>query len=293
MRLPVQYYKSVYHPAYGRFRNASGAANHSRRAAEAVFAGARPRVPGLVASAEVAMLPGGFSGYAWSVGMDLGRIGRGMYVVGAVLVGAEAYGDVVYMNNGDRITGDIKRVWDNELFVETPYADEFPISLDAVARIESDDPFEIELRDHSEITGRFGVDESGAMVLITETGTRPFSPMGIEELSEPEERFDWDARSDFSYRATRGNTETSNFLWQAAIIVTAAISASIASTRTGSRRKSSTGPTTSTAGSSPTTGFSPPESAMSAIPYATSPTVTRPVRVWATSSSTMPTGCSR
>jgi putative salt-induced outer membrane protein YdiY len=137
-------------------------------------------------------------------------------VLAAVLAGTQAWGDVVYMNNGDRITGDIKRVWDNELFLETPYADEFPISLDAVARIESDEPFEIELRDHSEITGSFGVDESGAMVLITETETRPFSPMGIEELSEPEERFDWDARSDFSYRATRGNTETTNFLWQAA-----------------------------------------------------------------------------
>src|SRR6056297_3720130 len=94
-----------------------------------------------------------------------------------LLAARAASADVVWMTNGDRITGDIKRVWDNELFLETPYADEFPIALDAVARIESDDPFEIELRDHSEITGRFGVDESGAMVLITETETRPFSPM--------------------------------------------------------------------------------------------------------------------
>lgn len=148
--------------------------------------------------------------------MGPGRIGRGICVLVAVLAGTEASGDVVYMQNGDRITGDIKRVWDNELFLETPYADEFPISLDAVARIESDEDLEIELRDHSEVTGRFATDAAGNMILVTDTGSRPFAPMDIEELNEPEDRFDWDARSDFSYRATRGNTETSNFLWQAA-----------------------------------------------------------------------------
>jgi len=133
-----------------------------------------------------------------------------------LLLGSAAAADVVYMQNGDRITGHIKRVWDNELFLETDYADEFPVSLDAIARIESDEDLEIELRDHSEVTGRFATDAAGNMILVTDAGTRPFSPMDIEELSEPEDRFDWDVRSDFSYRATQGNTETSNFLWQAA-----------------------------------------------------------------------------
>ena len=138
-------------------------------------------------------------------------------VLGAsLLLGSPVAADVVYMQNGDRITGDIKRVWDNELFVETPYADEFPISLDAVARIESDEDLEIELRDHSEVTGRFATDAAGNMILVTDAGTQPFAPMDIEELTEPEDRFDWDVRSDFSYRATQGNTETTNFLWQGA-----------------------------------------------------------------------------
>jgi hypothetical protein len=133
-----------------------------------------------------------------------------------LLVQGSALADVLFMKNGDRITGDIKRVWDNKLYIESDYADEFPVALDAIARIESDEDFEIELRDHSEITGRFASDPSGAMVVMTEDGSRPFTPMDIEELNEFDNGFDWDARSDFSVNATRGNTNTSDFLWQAA-----------------------------------------------------------------------------
>lgn len=126
-----------------------------------------------------------------------------------------AAADVLYMQNGDRISGKIKRVWDGELFIESDYADEFAVSLDAVARLESDGDFEIELRDHSETTGRFTTNESGAMVLVTEAATVPFSPAEIEEMNEPEKYFDWESRSDFSLSGSRGNTETSDFLWQA------------------------------------------------------------------------------
>ena len=127
------------------------------------------------------------------------------------LPGAAA-ADVLYMENGDRISGTIKRVWDGELFIESDYADEFAVSLDAVARIESDGEFEIELRDHSETTGRFATDETGAMVLVTEAGAMPFSPAAIEELNEPEQYFDWESRSDFDnerpFRSRCGNCQT-------------------------------------------------------------------------------------
>lgn len=123
--------------------------------------------------------------------------------------------DVIYMSNGDRISGNIKRVWDGELFIESDYADEFAVSLDAIKRIESDGEFDIELLDHSEITGRFAKDDSGAMVLVTETDTLPFAPTRIEEMAEPEQYFEWESRSDFSLSGSRGNTETSDFLWQA------------------------------------------------------------------------------
>ena len=109
---------------------------------------------------------------------------------------------------------DVARDDDGELFIESDYADEFAVSMDAVARIETDGIFEIELRDDREIAGRLATGESGTTVLITETRTVPLVIEDIEELDEPEEYFDWASRSDFSLSGSRGNTDTSDFLWQ-------------------------------------------------------------------------------
>jgi putative salt-induced outer membrane protein YdiY len=126
-----------------------------------------------------------------------------------------AQADVITMTNGDRISGSVKRVWDGELYIEPSYGDEFSVDLDAVATIETDDPFEIELQDHSETIGRLAVDEQGQPVLVTDAGSQPFPPMSIEELSEIDDYFDWEARSDLSANVSRGNTDTTDMVWQA------------------------------------------------------------------------------
>lgn len=127
-----------------------------------------------------------------------------------------AAGDVITMNNGDRITGNITKVWDNELFIEPDYGDEFSVDLEAVASIQGDEPFEIELRDHSETVGRLDVDERGQPLLETEEQRRFFPPQSIEELNEIEDYFDWEVTSDLSFNASRGNTDTTDLLWQSA-----------------------------------------------------------------------------
>jgi len=140
-----------------------------------------------------------------------------VFLTSVVLSGSDtAHGDVLFMKNGDRITGEIKRVWAEELFIESDYADEFAVALDAISRIESETDFEIELRDHRVVTGRLGTDPAGEMILVTDEGPRPFAPTDIEELEEIGEHFDWSARSDLAVDASRGNSETSDFLWQAA-----------------------------------------------------------------------------
>jgi putative salt-induced outer membrane protein YdiY len=143
---------------------------------------------------------------------------RAVAVLCTVLLPATiSLADTLYMKNGDRITGTVNRVWDNELFIETAYADEFAVALEDVERIASSEEFEVELRDHSVVTGRFTQDPDLGMSLVTEAGTLPLPPMAIEELiTAEEEEFDWEARSDFSYAANTGNTDTINFLWQAA-----------------------------------------------------------------------------
>ncbi|MDJ0917442.1 MAG: DUF481 domain-containing protein [Woeseiaceae bacterium] len=137
--------------------------------------------------------------------------GASLALFGAITT---ADADVLYMQNGDRITGSIKRIWDGELFIESDYADEFAVKMESVERIETDGDVEIKLRDDSELTGRFGQDESGAMVLINETATVPLALTDVEELEEPEVHFEWETRSDLSLGGSRGNTETNDFLWQ-------------------------------------------------------------------------------
>lgn len=132
----------------------------------------------------------------------------------ASLAHNDTLADVIVMKNGDRISGAIKRVWDEELFIEPAYADEFAVELKEIAHIESDQAFDIELRDNSTIEGRFETDEEGVMVLVTDDERRPFTPLAIKELNEFDDEFDWLVRSDFLLNATRGNTHTSDYLWQ-------------------------------------------------------------------------------
>ena len=37
--------------------------------------------------------------------------------------------DVLVLKNGDRITGEISRIWDNEVTIEPEYSDEFQVDL--------------------------------------------------------------------------------------------------------------------------------------------------------------------
>ncbi len=46
-----------------------------------------------------------------------------------------AVADVVVLNNGDRITGDVKRIVAGEVFVKPDYSQEFGITIEQVASI--------------------------------------------------------------------------------------------------------------------------------------------------------------
>ena len=122
--------------------------------------------------------------------------------------------DVVILANGDRITGEIHRIWDGELLIEPAYADEFPIELSAIERIVSDREFEFELDHERKITGRLEPDGSGRAILVTENGRRSISLTEIEELEEISEGWDWTVRTDLSLNGSEGNSDDQQFSWQ-------------------------------------------------------------------------------
>jgi putative salt-induced outer membrane protein YdiY len=131
-------------------------------------------------------------------------------IVGAFLA-APASADVLVLKNGDRITGKIKRIWDNEVTIEPDYADEFNVDLPIVDYIESDRDFEIDLQDGTSVVAEFdGAADDGDQLISTDVEALEIPLAEIFELDEPEAFYDWESHVDFSSNVSRGNTDTLN-----------------------------------------------------------------------------------
>jgi len=119
--------------------------------------------------------------------------------------------DELVLSNGDRITGEIKKVWDAEISIEPAYADEFNVDTDVIAFIESDREFEIELTDGREVVAKLsGADADGNQILEVD-GQNIVAPLAsLYELNEIDDPVEWDSYIDWSTSVNSGNTESLN-----------------------------------------------------------------------------------
>jgi putative salt-induced outer membrane protein YdiY len=128
-----------------------------------------------------------------------------------LLAGQAADADVLVLKNGDRITGDIKRIWDSEISIEPEYSDEFQVDVSAVDHIDSNRDFEIELDDGIKMVARLaGSDSDGNQIVKTANKSVSVPLARLFELDEPEEDFDWESNVEFSAAVNSGNTDSSN-----------------------------------------------------------------------------------
>ena len=51
--------------------------------------------------------------------------------------------DIVHLKNGDRITGEIKEIWDDNITIEPEYSDKFDVEFEHIAHVESDKAMEV------------------------------------------------------------------------------------------------------------------------------------------------------
>ncbi len=115
------------------------------------------------------------------------------------------------LKNGDRITGNIVKIWDKEIYIEPDYADEFAVDVGAVEYFLSDDEFEIDLGDGKDVDVRFdGVDEAGKQVVLIGDERMTVPLVQIKELDEVEDYRDWSAHVDLNTTVNRGNTDSLN-----------------------------------------------------------------------------------
>jgi len=132
-------------------------------------------------------------------------------VVLAVIPGPVAHADVLVLKNGDRITGEIKRIWDSEITIEPEYSDEFKVDVPAVGHIESEREFEIELEDGTKFVAQLdGADANGNQIVKAGGETVAVPLAELFELDEPAKEFDWESNVEFSAAVNSGNTDSSN-----------------------------------------------------------------------------------
>ncbi|MDH3988711.1 MAG: DUF481 domain-containing protein [Gammaproteobacteria bacterium] len=119
--------------------------------------------------------------------------------------------DVLVLKNGDRITGEISRIWDNEVTIEPEYSDEFQVDLPVVDYIESDREFEIDLQDGSSVRASFGgANEDGTQIITTSIESLEITLASISELDEIDAYYDWESHVDLSGNLNKGNTDSAN-----------------------------------------------------------------------------------
>lgn len=127
-----------------------------------------------------------------------------------------ADGDTVLLNNGDRITGAVKSIAEGKLLVETPYAGALTISMEAVTRIESDEPRAIKLTDDRILEGTLCArDES--MGVKTEEAWQAVLPKEITALAPDQNDLKslttpkrWSGALEAGASLRSGNTDTTD-----------------------------------------------------------------------------------
>jgi putative salt-induced outer membrane protein YdiY len=133
-------------------------------------------------------------------------------LIGAILVlgSSTAFADVVYMKNGDRLTGDVEKIWNEEIFIEPEYGDTYAIELEYVSHVQTDEEFEVELREGRLISviGRLGLDDKGRPAVIVDDGQTTYPLSKIDNMEKIEEFFDWGVRSDIAVNVASGNSNT-------------------------------------------------------------------------------------
>ena len=132
-----------------------------------------------------------------------------------------SFSDVVFLENGDRISGEIRQIWGNILIIEPQYSDPIEIDRDIVVGIESDKMLAIEL-DGSRETPYFISRslEDGRAILNSEEAKSDVSLNSIKRAEEIKD-FDWNINFDLGSTLSRGNTDsqTTNLQWDGNLVI--------------------------------------------------------------------------
>ena len=122
----------------------------------------------------------------------LGLVSLLLFLFAASPASAREKTDIVWLKNGDRITGEVKQLVHGILRVNTDSMAEVRIEWEDVARVESDFEFQFERTDGTRITGMIATDSKEDAITVTnEDKSATFAPENVVRISQIEDTF-WD-----------------------------------------------------------------------------------------------------
>ena len=132
-----------------------------------------------------------------------------------------SFADVVFLENGDRISGTIKEIWGDILIIEPEYSDPIELDRDIVVGIESDRELAIELDGSKETPYLMSRSLKEGRVVLDAEDTKFDVALDSIKRAEEIKDFDWDIKFDLGSTFSRGNTEsqTTNLQWDGNLII--------------------------------------------------------------------------
>ncbi len=117
--------------------------------------------------------------------------------------------DVLFMKNGDRITGEIKQIWGRKVSIETKYSDEFTVEMQEIRSINTDRQFDVKLESGEQGKFKFsGANDEGEVILLGDEGELNIALTELKKVVEIEDWFEWDSKVDLNQSFSRGNTNS-------------------------------------------------------------------------------------
>ena len=132
-----------------------------------------------------------------------------------------SFADVVFLENGDRISGTIREIWGDILIIEPEYSDPIELDRDIVVGIESDRELAIELDGSKETPYLMSRSLKEGRVVLDAEDTKFDVALDSIKRAEEIKDFDWDIKFDLGSTFSRGNTDsqTTNLQWDGNLII--------------------------------------------------------------------------
>lgn len=131
-----------------------------------------------------------------------------------LLLPMSASADVIYLQNGDRITGEIVRVMDEEITIDPEYGGEYEVKFEHILKVETDRTMDVELFDGTRGAFRFDEgEEPGQLTLISSVMTTNVELSELKQAVEFKD-FNWTTKLDLTSSFSRGNTDSRSITLQ-------------------------------------------------------------------------------